>query len=584
MSNKSGAFVFVKHDSIGANDADMDDHFLRDCFEDTGDVDVLADLNKSKNKCIVVGRTGAGKTALLSELGRRFPDRVIRVRPETLSLNYVSNSNTIQLLTRAGLNLDPFYKLLWRHVLAVTVLQIQFDIANADAQKSLFTRIMEHFESSDVRQRRQHERKRHKRVVEYLSRWGSSFFEAPDVRTQEVTKTFERQIEDEVGDDSTLSAMIGADAASLSANIGQSDAHSETTVESHQEVVRVQKKVQQAVDSILVQQLSGIVDLLDEVLDDPQKPVYLTVDRLDEDWVVDDEVRLRLLKGLLDTAREFVRIRHCKLVVALRLDLMHRLFRKLRSETGFQEDKYKSLRVPLSWNKRQLESLLNKRIERLVRDRYTKQRVTFEDILPARVRPQGTRRVSTIDYMMERTWMRPRDLIEFLNTCIDAAEGTPKITKAMLLESEGRYSLRCLRALAEEWHGDFPLLSHHIKLLLSQKPSRFVLGKITAEDVMNWALECDQSDANPRSRLHEMAVRYCHSDGDSNIEQRIRAQVASVFFRVGVVGLKLVSHQRTLWAGHDVPNISPAEIDDTATVAIHPALWRVLGTVEVDFD
>lgn len=59
-------FYFRNRDSIGAADAGDDLDTLRDCFVDTGDLAVLRDCAKPER--IVLGRTGTGKTALLSRL------------------------------------------------------------------------------------------------------------------------------------------------------------------------------------------------------------------------------------------------------------------------------------------------------------------------------------------------------------------------------------------------------------------------------------------------------------------------------------------------------------------------------------
>jgi len=57
------AFIFKKLDSVGAAAAEEDKRFLKACFVDTGDLDVLRDCADPRR--IVLGRTGSGKTALL---------------------------------------------------------------------------------------------------------------------------------------------------------------------------------------------------------------------------------------------------------------------------------------------------------------------------------------------------------------------------------------------------------------------------------------------------------------------------------------------------------------------------------------
>lgn len=98
-------FCFRKHDNIGAADAIDDMQYLADCFVDTGELDVLLDCEEPKR--IVVGRTGAGKTALLTQVGKGGGE-VINLSPHELSLNYIANNTVIQFFENAGLNLSPF--------------------------------------------------------------------------------------------------------------------------------------------------------------------------------------------------------------------------------------------------------------------------------------------------------------------------------------------------------------------------------------------------------------------------------------------------------------------------------------------
>ena len=60
--NAADKFRFRRHDNVGVADAENDYDFLVDCFVQTGDLDVLKNCGDSRR--VVLGRTGAGKTAL----------------------------------------------------------------------------------------------------------------------------------------------------------------------------------------------------------------------------------------------------------------------------------------------------------------------------------------------------------------------------------------------------------------------------------------------------------------------------------------------------------------------------------------
>ena len=114
-------FRFRRDDEVGTYDADDDLEMLRRCFVDTGRLAELSDIASIKG--VIVGRTGSGKSALLHMLKER--ETLAKwLRPEDLALHHVANSNIIQFLESSGVNLDPFYKLLWRHVLCVELLKL----------------------------------------------------------------------------------------------------------------------------------------------------------------------------------------------------------------------------------------------------------------------------------------------------------------------------------------------------------------------------------------------------------------------------------------------------------------------------
>src|SRR2546427_429192 len=107
MATKQVTFRFKKGMSVGNIAAEFD-RLLEAVFVDTGDLGVLSDTTSPKS--IVVGRTGAGKTALLMRL-EEASEHPLRIKPTTLSLQYLSNTTILPNLAKLGVNLDVFYQL-----------------------------------------------------------------------------------------------------------------------------------------------------------------------------------------------------------------------------------------------------------------------------------------------------------------------------------------------------------------------------------------------------------------------------------------------------------------------------------------
>ena len=182
-ANESGIpFRFRKESSIGEPDAESDNHFLSQCFVDTGDYKTLVDCSNPHR--IIVGRTGAGKSALLQHL-IRSEENVIEISPDNLSLNYISNSDIITTLERAGVKLDLFYTLLWKHVFATELLKKKFNLANEEKTKNWFSNFLPPLKKKDQSK---------ERALEYLRDWGDKFWQETEYRVKEVTQKLEKDV------------------------------------------------------------------------------------------------------------------------------------------------------------------------------------------------------------------------------------------------------------------------------------------------------------------------------------------------------------------------------------------------------
>jgi hypothetical protein len=124
---------------------------------------------------LVLGRTGSGKSALLIKLANT-EERTIEVRAESLALSYISNSTILQFFSGLGVKLDIFFRLLWRHVFTVELLKVHFRIRDESDRKSFIEKICNRFRD-----------KKHTKAVDYLRKWGESFWEETEYRIKELT-------------------------------------------------------------------------------------------------------------------------------------------------------------------------------------------------------------------------------------------------------------------------------------------------------------------------------------------------------------------------------------------------------------
>jgi hypothetical protein len=198
-------FAFRKNDDIGAAAAEDDAAFLEDCFVDLGDLRTLLDCKDAKR--IIVGRTGAGKSALLATIATSEKN-VVQLSPHSLSLNFIANNGVIQFFEQAGVKLTPFYMLLWKHVFVVELLKAKYKIKNEEGQRQIMNRLRERLFQKD---------RTKEAAVEYLASWGDKFWITVDERLKELTERITKRLTGSVQSDVLASKLQAGGGVTLTA-------------------------------------------------------------------------------------------------------------------------------------------------------------------------------------------------------------------------------------------------------------------------------------------------------------------------------------------------------------------------------
>lgn len=520
--------------TIGASAAE-DDTFLKACFVSTRFFKDASSLAGARS--ILLGRTGSGKSAVVLHL-ETSEKCVVRIEPEALALNYLSGSSVLRSLESLGVNLDIFYRLLWRHILAVELLKYYFKLRS----ESDFTR-MKDFIAIKLGMD-----KAKSAAFSYLEDWDSQFWAETEERIRHITSKLESDVRGHIG-------------ARLAGGLGVGAKFSE---EEKKEVVNL---AQEVVNKVQIKALGEIIKFLaEDVFDQPGSKCYLIIDKLDENWV-DDSLRYRLIRALIETVKNFRKITNVRILVCLRSDLLDRVYTNTR-DSGFQEEKYDDLNLKINWTPEELEEMLDKRVSHLIAQQYTQGQVRLRDVLPTKV---GEKPI--LNYILERTLMRPRDAIAFVNAILEKGAGRTDIPEKIVRDAEASYSDLRKRALLFEWRVEHPQLEVYLSLLMGRK-SRFPVEDISAQKIEDFAMALIQADPDSKDRLTGKA--HALYDGKMSAAA-LRAEVLAELYKIGAIGIKPHSFESVLFSYLDSPVIDPLKIEDGVVISVHPMLWRALG-------
>ncbi len=540
-------FIYKPNSKIGSLSAEEDQKFLNECFVELPCLEAI--LDPSDPTSILLGRTGSGKSAIVQRI-IATQDNVIELDPEALAFNYVANSSAIQAYGKLGVDFDPFFRLLWQHIISVELLRSKFHINDEASQRSFLSRLQESLSS-----------RKKKDAIEYFRTYGDDFWLESGVRAREITTTFLDKIKSHVG---ISGEIIGA-----GAGVG-----GERNV-SEQERVEIVTKVQRVVDDVQIRQLANVIDYLQEdVFTDPKNVFYLVIDNLDTNFAV-DAVKFRLLGALIESLKKFRKVKALQIVITMRADVFERITREV-NHVNFQSNKFRDYTAEIKWSRPQLEELVDLRIASLFREKYTGKRGSISTILPPKIRKE-----TILSYLFERTFLRPRDTIDFLNTVLDQAVGKGQISETVVNNAEGIYSSNQLTALKEEWSSVFPNVSGMLRLLEGMKDGTEVKNiprKMIETAVEILATTTEENDPivsraqslyEPGSETHEAAL----------IE--VAKEILSGLYLTGAVGVKPGSKSSTQWAQSHSPTISPGEMTGDSKVYVHKSLHRSLGITPI---
>ncbi|TBC66362.1 DNA repair ATPase (plasmid) [Rhizobium leguminosarum] len=369
---------------------------------------------------------------------------------------------------------------------------------------------------------------------------------------KQLTQSYEGQIKAELG----FEVSKFATKAGYGANLSQQN--------KSEYIARVRR----IMNAEQLQDLSKVIALLAEGSASNMETNYILIDHLDERWV-DEGIKYRLINALVEALPKFRAIRNLKIIVALRTDVIERSIQE-NEDTAFQREKFRDKLVGIEWNHKMLKELIDKRIGLSFRRKYSPQRqVLFDDLFALKVKGQ-----MAFDYMLDRTLLRPRDLISFTNECLEAADAKTEISPSDIYSAEQRYSQYRYEALLDEWRVPFPNLVTVTELLRGRSHA-FRVSDLADHAVENAALEISASRRLHADPVTTAALALCENPSPNSRSAFKRVAVGTLY-RVGAVGLKLSPSEPSIYSHLHRPIVNPSEINEGTGIRIVKMLYAHL--------
>ena len=485
--------------NIGSPDAETD-HHLTDVFVDNGALDALTNITSPK--CIIVGRTGTGKSALIKKV-KEIESYTQIIEPERMALTFLSNSTILEYLRSENVNLNFFYKLLWKHVFVVEIIKLY--ISESDTKKSSFFQKL--WESVTTGGKSDEAKKR---AIDYAKTWSDEFWLTTEYRIRSIESQLENKIANELGIE--IKAVKLGTTNSINSN-------EKTTID-------VKTKAENIISQLQANDLTTLIELLgDKIFNSTQRKFFILIDDLDKEWV-SRQIVYDLIASMIEVIKEFQqRFKGVKLVISLRENLQMKVFSGT-SHRGGQREKFTPLFLDLNWQHEDLKKLIDLRIHYSTGNKLSLDSL-FEKSLASKV---------ALEYIVTRTFLRPRDIIAYFNRIFSINSNRNQVSMAILKEAEVKYSIERLNAVEDEWSENYGEITK-ITTFLNNMHDGFNIRNVKEDSFAELMIESDYVNYF-KGELYSICHKWINSKGDQNNFKTFLSEVFEILYRIGIIGIK----------------------------------------------
>ena len=203
-----------------------------------------------------------------------------------------------------------------------------------------------------------------------------------------------------------------------------------------------------------------------------------------------------------------------------------------------------------------------------MKGQYTNDTPRIEDVLPLGHKKHGV----AFDYILERTFMRPRDVIDFFNKCIKNADDKAKFSWEIIRIAEEEYSHERLRALNDEWLENYGNLFVLYKFLKGTEP-QFTRAEIQ-QSASDHFIEII-TDATIKE-LSESLIADFTAYGENFAVLPLLNRVLIILYEIGLLGIKISPEKKIEYVFSSYSVYEESDLSDATKFFVHPMFRKAL--------
>lgn len=474
-------------------------------------------ISEDSKKAFFIGRTGSGKTAILERVKNNRNKKIIAINPEDFAFKIIERSPLLRQLTEHNINLDLFYKTMWKYIFITEILKQIY----GSRRQSWFE----------------------EKIKKYISD-----------KTAVRAYNFLRK-NDELESGQPFNQRIATIIKKMEHSIGVSIGSVKITYTTKFNP-ELEEKIYAGLREFEFTDLNHFLKHLDkEVLKDHK--FVILVDDLDKNWIQND-IGVNFTRCLFETIFDINNSKHLRLLVSLRTNLFMQL-------NLAQNEKFLPYIDYISWKDEQLKEILEERFLKI--KLIQKKSDLWDFIFPKEITKDQGRKFPILKYLLDRSNMRPRDLLIFISFAIEKSLNKNEITSEAIQEAELPYSEDRLQALMDEWKN--PYLN--LKILFSFFNN--CLYKMTKKDFFDIMetitlkiLEKDESKEN-KGWLWVIEGDYI------NKETFDSTNLVKLLYKIGLIGIK---ESPSTKVNYSYKNNETPSISEESKFYINPCYHKAL--------